>query len=230
MNQKIEMLSTAIAVSFLGVAPPAQAADFGYPTKAPAAVMVSLPPVFNWDGIYFGGQVGGGWGTFTSTDSSGNSSSASGNGGIVYGGFIGNNWIIPGTTFVLGTEIDGNWTNESVTFTAPSTTTIGKENLNASARVRVGMFWDRWLVYMTGGGAYGYGSAQTCSASSCSVTVNEPGIGWTIGGGVDYALPWYGTFTGVLVKYTDLTGLNTSAGASDKFADTEALWRFGFKF
>jgi outer membrane immunogenic protein len=232
----VKLRTLLIAATILGVVP-AMAADLAY--KAPMMAPVSAAPAINWNGFYFGGTVGYGWGNFTSTDDVGNSASMSANGGV-YGAFAGVNYVWPGTNFLLGVEIDGLGTSErgSTPIVANNGRVIGtingSEDFVATARLRGGFTWDRWLFYVTGGGAYGSGSSNNVfNDGTVSPTFHEPGVGWTIGAGFDYILPWFGAnevFTGVLYKYTSLTGLNDSLGGKDTFTDNEILWRLGYKF
>lgn len=232
----MKLRAALLATAMLGVVP-AAAADL-YP-KAQPMLAPAPAPVINWNGFYFGGTVGYGWGTFTSTDDTGDSASLDAN-GFLWGGFAGVNYVFPGTTFLLGVEIDGLGTNES-----GSTAIVGNngkvigsingsEDFVATARLRAGFVWDRWLFYVTGGGAYGSGSSQNVFINGdVSPTFREPGVGYTIGAGFDYILPWFGNnqiFTGALYKYTNLTGLNDSAGGKDTFTDNEILWRIGYHF
>jgi outer membrane immunogenic protein len=174
------LLATLALATALGTA--AQAADLPV-RSAPPAPVVAAAPVFTWTGFYAGVNAGYGWnandddvvipgvGTFEVDDE----------GGFAGGGQIGYNHQIG--SFVLGAEADIQYAD------------IGGDNdfdgiLNGddgddeswfgTVRARAGVAFDRALVYATGGLAYGEVSNGFSSSDDVSV-------GWTIGGGVEYA-------------------------------------------
>jgi len=181
MSTRLNTLLATLALSTaLGTA--AQAADLPVRSAPPAPVVASAP-VFTWTGFYVGVNAGYGWnandddvvipgvGTFEADDE----------GGFVGGGQIGYNHQIG--SFVLGAEADIQYAD------------IGGDNdfdgiLNGddgddeswfgTVRARAGVAFDRALVYATGGLAYGEVSNGFSSPDDVSV-------GWTIGGGVEYA-------------------------------------------
>jgi outer membrane immunogenic protein len=55
----------------------------------------------------------------------------------------------------------------------------------ATARLRLGYGFDRWLAYVTGGGAFGKVEATNVGFGSAS----KSSLGWTVGGGLEYAFP-----------------------------------------
>jgi outer membrane immunogenic protein len=223
-SQKLNMLLAAAALC--GLASRAQAADLGgapQPQYKAAAVPAAI--VSSWTGLYVGGQAGYGWGNFSASGPANFNFSQNANGGL-YGGFAGVNWVVPGTNFLVGAELDAMGANESMTLAGIGT---GTENLIATARMRVGLTFGDWLFYLTGGGAYGNGQATPFGTN---IAFNSPGIGWTIGGGVDYAVTAISPhlFVGALYKYTSLNGDSDSAGDSSKFTDNELLGRVGWRF
>jgi outer membrane immunogenic protein len=179
------------AVSAVVLGSVAMAADLPS-EKGPPVYAPPPPPVFSWTGFYIGGQVGYGWGADPST-STGirdrvTTDPITDTSGIVGGGHIGYNYQI--SQFVLGLEADANGSTERGSITAPSGDVgFGSEEFDASIRARVGIAFDRILVYATGGGAYG----------AFRVGVTDPGVpvtevhypdhfGWTVGGGIEYAI------------------------------------------
>ena len=87
-------------------------------------------------------------------------------------------------------------------FFNPLTIWSAKERWYSTARARLGYAVDKWLFYVTGGAAWmkidsaefvlsipGGGTAQ-CAPLACSVLQSDTRSGWTIGGGVEYALPY----------------------------------------
>ena len=78
---------------------PALGADL--PIKAPVAPIYA-PPLFNWTGWYFGGNVGGGWTQGTVIDASTGGSFGAGNQGtFIGGGQAGFNYQVGNAVFGL---------------------------------------------------------------------------------------------------------------------------------
>jgi outer membrane immunogenic protein len=145
---------------------------------APVAPAAFVPPAYNWTGPYIGINGGGGWGSSTwgFTDSFGVS------GGLI-GGTLGYNWQTG--PWVLGVEGDIDWSS-----LRGSTTTFcpaGCETSNswlATVRGRLGYAFDRFLPYVTGGAAFGDIHAERPGF----VGDRETRAGWTVGGGLEFAL------------------------------------------
>ena len=71
----------------------------------------------------------------------------------------------------------------------------------ATARLRLGYAFDRWLPYLTGGAAFGDVKATRVGLNSAGT--NDVMAGWTVGGGVEYA--FLGNWTAKLeYLYVDL--------------------------
>jgi outer membrane immunogenic protein len=129
---------------------------------------------------------------------------------FVGGGQIGYNWQI--NNFLVGFETDASWTRvragAAVTVVDPfaiqtlTGTTTAHIDWTASLRARVGVTFDRVLLYATGGAALAGGRVN----SSFTMTNPIPGIffpipfsgtntasenftrlGWTVGGGLEWA-------------------------------------------
>jgi len=152
-------------------------------TKAPI-----LAPAFSWTGFYVGGNVGGGWGTSSDTNpafgkpTTGNFAVS----GVLAGGQIGYNWQYQ--SFVAGLESDVDWSGVKgstsngicgLTVCTTSNPWIG------TTRARLGFAVDHWLFYGTGGAAYGNISFNDLPLTSVNGTAAK--IGWTAGGGIEYA-------------------------------------------
>ena len=86
---------------------------------------------------------------------------------------------------------------------------------------RVGIAWDRTLLYVKGGGAYVERSAQvldTCIVAPCGPsTINATGSSdqftWTAGGGIEFALSQNWTIKAEYM-YIDTRDTITSCGAA----------------
>jgi len=176
---------------------PALAADLQRPVvKAPV-----YEPVWNWTGFYIGANGGGGWGrkcwdvVVPSLDLGCHDVS-----GPLAGGQVGFNW--QNGRFVLGAELSGDWANlkgHNVPSVFPAVTDDTHITSLATATVRAGVTWDRALLYVKGGGAWVHekyfhtclgviGQAVCLPVGATPLRASETRTGWTIGGGVEYAL------------------------------------------
>ena len=164
----------------------ALAADLSVPPppRAPVA-FIPPPPVFTWSGIYIGGN--GGYSFGTSTPSLGGLSGAGfSTNGAVAGGTIGGNYQTG--AFVFGVEGDFDWDNIKGNPSACIGCQVSSTWL-ATARGRVGVAWDRLLFYGTGGVAFqNVKFAVTAPPLTAPLATTVNAIGWTAGGGVEYAL------------------------------------------
>ena len=181
----------------------AGAADL--PQRPAAAPFLAPTPVYNWTGIYFGINGGGGWGrqdplNLISNRFDGKSVDFSGG---VFGGTAGAQ--IQSGHVVIGLEADIDWANMKgsatyiptvggipITPAAISATT--NIDWEATARARIGYAEQNWLFYATSGLAVLGAKTNvvlplglTCGSSlqiSCSGTNKQ--IGAALGGGIEY--------------------------------------------
>jgi iron complex outermembrane recepter protein len=144
------------------------------------------PPV-TWTGVYLGINGGFTFGGSNWTDSvTGGSTGDFGTSGFVFGGTLGANYQVE--SLVFGIEADGDWADTSGfgTFTASALCTGGcftTSSWLSTVRGRAGYAFDRFLVYGTGGAAFG--SVRT-NFSNDPVTSSIE-AGWTVGAGVEVA-------------------------------------------
>jgi outer membrane immunogenic protein len=184
---------------------------------APAAPVFQAVPVFTWTGFYVGVNAGWAWGN--NNDSNGVFVPAgtfpdaplasgtlfvpgndNGNEGFTGGGQIGYNYQIG--SFVIGVEADiqGIATdNNNDFFLRPAfipgdvvvAPTGGVRGLDwfGTVRARAGVAFDRWMVFATGGFAYGGGGDNNnfCGGVFFDCNNDDTRTGWTVGGGVEYA-------------------------------------------
>jgi outer membrane immunogenic protein len=182
------IISAVVAISAIAGIGAASAADLpARHTKAPAMV---VDPAYNWTGFYIGLSGGGSESSQSFTSTAGiTTGKFTGSGGLV-GGTIGYNYQV--NKFVFGLEGDASWAN----INANDTTTGGciaefpcSANISflGTARGRLGLAADRWLFYVTGGGAL---ANFTNDQSALSPLAHSSGTkaGWTVGGGVEAAL------------------------------------------
>ena len=209
MRQIITVLLGATALS-IACAPATLAADMS--TKAPMYTKAPMAaPAFSWTGFYLGGDVGYGWGrsSGTGTDSAGLGLTPYDydTNGVIGGGFLGYNYQI--NQFVVGVEADwqvADLKGNSGSFIASGGPYTFSTNVNnyGSLRGRLGYAVDRWLVFATGGWAWGYASTSFAFTGTPPFSTNSGNrSGWTGGGGVEYAITnnWLARLE---YRYTDL--------------------------
>jgi outer membrane immunogenic protein len=165
---------------------PARAADLTPIAQRPATSGY-IPAQFLWTGFYLGVGIGGGWGTAPFLDPFGISTASPSLKGFLVGGVGGINYQI--NSIVLGVEGDfyGSWVKG--TALDPIGDALQTQILWTSTITgRVGWAFDRLLVYGKGGGAFDY-DRDTASQPGGSAAVGSTNhAGWTIGGGVEYAV------------------------------------------
>jgi outer membrane immunogenic protein len=187
------LLST---VALLGLTMTAGAADLPRRTVAPMVAPIMTVPVFTWTGFYVGVNAGYGFGDMNDTRSYNIPA------GLVAPGNPGYN--IQFGAFVAGIEADlqyadlGGRNAEQLgggTFTfAPGginsviTNDVGNLEYFGTVRARLGVAFDRVLVYGTGGFAYG-GTDVGNNFSNFRTGRNndDTSFGYALGGGVEYA-------------------------------------------
>ncbi len=207
----------------------ALAADLPQPGPPPT-YFKAPPPVFTWSGIYIG--INGGYAFGDSNWSSpppptGNFSTD----GFLVGGTIGGNY--QWGQFVLGIEADGDWQNLNGTTynTCGSYGCTTQSDWLATVRGRVGYAWDRVLFYGTGGAAFGDLQAAAGVLPFNSTTQ----IGWTAGGGVEFAFTPNWTAK-VEYLYVDLGTQSCPVGSCSKSGNptsvslTENVVRAGINY
>lgn len=171
------------------------------PVKAPVVAPVSL---YDWNGFYLGGNVGGAW-------SHGSSTTTALNGAFVTsgsrretrfagGGQIGFNYLLS-PNLLAGVEADLNWVDFAGSVTSPdgSNRHDSKFDWFGTVRGRLGWVANNWLLYGTGGWAYGDGRVtrtQIAAAPGAIPPIPAPAgtvetasntrQGWTGGAGVEW--------------------------------------------
>jgi outer membrane immunogenic protein len=142
--------------------------------KSPALV----PPPYTWSGFYIGVNGGGGLGR-SNWDTAG---AFNVDGGLV-GGTIGYNYQFGRA--VLGVEGDLDWSGLRGSTTGagcPAGCTTNDSWLS-TVRGRLGYAADRFMPYITGGGAFGNINASTPGGGGSATNA-----GWTIGAGLEFAI------------------------------------------
>ena len=172
---------------------------------------------YNWTGVYVGVNLGGAWTTSCSslvasapdgaaTFTGGNCPS---DGRFIGGGQVGYNFQMGNVVLGLEGDVGGATSGSqnivrttSGTDEIPGGTYIGSgtqtPGVISTIRARVGYAFDRTLVYFTGGGAFagssGSGSITYTPTGDTAPTATFTGggsgtrSGWTLGGGLEYAV------------------------------------------
>jgi outer membrane immunogenic protein len=176
------------------------AADIYLPQRAPVPYVAAIPPVYNWSGIYIGGNAGVAWNQGSVTDSINGLtfSNNSNNAVFIGGGQVGGNWQIG--ALVFGVEGDFDWlanqNNSNAGTAVPSlggnvVQVISNDRWLTMLTGRVGYAADRWLFYGKGGGAWVGNQSFTVNNTStgASFTSSNGGwnSGWTVGAGIELA-------------------------------------------
>ena len=221
------VLFASVGLVALALAGTAGAADLPRRVAQPVAAPVYMPVAYNWTGFYAG--ISGGWGFGNSSWKNANISTGDFDvSGALIGGTLGYNW--QNGPAVFGIETDLSWSDihgRSHAAVCPD----GCKTTNSwlgTTRGRLGYAIDRWMPYVTGGVAYGdiKGSVPGLAGNS------DTSVGWTVGAGVEFALPGNWTAKGEYL-YVDLGDINCSAancGAPAKIDFTSHIVRAGLNY
>ena len=212
---------------------------------AQIAFAAPAPPVYNWTGFYIGGYAGYGWGRTTARDVGNNNGlpwyilgtefSAKPN-SFIGGAQTGYNFQF--NQFVLGMEADVGYfrLNGSALYdNTPAhsdTSVVSSGTYAATVRGRFGYAFDRTLVYVTGGGFFTNESVQVVSFSTFISPNTSMRSGWTLGGGLEYALSQNWSVKGEYLHYDLGNTTVTLAGTTSRFDIRSAgdLARVGFNY
>jgi outer membrane immunogenic protein len=179
------------SVGAIAIAGSAFAADLPY--RGPPPVYLPPPPIFTWSGLYMGGQIGYAWGSdpivVASVFGGPNAFFNDKPQGVIGGAHLGYNlqfaqWVVGLEGTVDGTSVSG--TRTSVTGVTMSTRT----NVQGSIRGRLGVAFDRVLIYGTGGAAFAGFKDDYAIAFPLFLRESDSKTrtGWTVGGGLEYAV------------------------------------------
>ncbi len=172
---------------------------------------------YNWSGFYVGVHAGYAWGELTSANDSTIDHEPTGG---LFGGQIGYNWQV--NNIVFGVEADLAFS----TIKGDDTSTFGAFTINGdhdmkymgTVRGRLGVAYDRYLFYVTGGFAYSkvVGNINVVGVVSGSDTLNLKG--WTAGGGIEVGLTQNVTAR-LEYLYVDFNETTTSMNLGFPFSD-----------
>jgi outer membrane immunogenic protein len=194
----IRLLFAGAAVAVLALASPASATDLPQ-MAAPTARAPARAVGYNWNGSYIGANIGYSWGKWDSTGTVQNGADSPSVNGVLGGIQIGYNWL-NNNRWLFGLEADIQITGESKSNDWTTTPAVGaflapgvavnntwKFPWFGTARARIGYAPDNWLLYGTGGFAFGQ-TKSTLTTPAISLSESVTKLGWTLGGGAEYAL------------------------------------------
>jgi outer membrane immunogenic protein len=183
-----------------------------------AADLAVSPASYDWSGYYIGVQGGGGWGEseiYAPFDDV--TIDVDIEGGFA-GGHTGALWQFD--TFVVGAEAEANasWIDGETEF-APLNLFNSEIEWFGSLSGKLGFALDRFLIYGTGGLAFG--EIQTGQTAASSFTESQTYFGWTAGAGIDYAVTDQ-IILGLQYRYYDFGEEDfTPAGFDDRDQDVD---------
>lgn len=204
-----------IAASVLAFGAQQAAADGWRPGEpgrwVPGTPMTDSQDVSDWSGFYIGGKAGGIWSDIGWTENFGEFDAPGGAkftpssfaGGVFGGGNIQmGNWV-----FGLEASYLGMGLNQSASPVAPTDTFKTEIEWLLFVEPRLGYSWDRTMVFVKGGWVGGdakfSANGLNSSGAQASFQASEFVDGWTIGGGIEYALhPSF--IIGIDYQYIDL--------------------------
>jgi outer membrane immunogenic protein len=249
--KKLFLGSVALVAVSLGTSA-AFAAERPVPRPVPAYVPPP-PPAYTWSGCYAGASAGTSSGSSQHFDR--NTGTLVGEGtdsfdlsGFIGGGQLGCNW--QWGAWVFGIEGDGSATNKSGQgreLGFPLWIEETQERWLVTARGRLGLtnFWwfgDKTLLYVTGGGAWAKIDASEWLTTNPIATGHQESqtrSGWTVGGGIEYALG-YGWSVKSEFLYVDFGTYTTftnppfaAGGAQNAPHDMKVkdyVWRAGMNY
>jgi outer membrane immunogenic protein len=189
--------------------------------KGPPRSVVSY---YNWTGGYIGISGGYGWGE---SDWVVPAVTVKPKGGLI-GGTLGYNW--QKGAMVYGIEGDMSYSMIKGDVACALGPCEVKNDWLATARLRLGYAFDRWLPYITGGAAFGDVHATRAGVNAGGA--NDVMTGWTAGAGLEYA--FLGNWTAKIeYLYVDLGKFNcsTACGAlSDDVSFQTNVVRAGLNY
>lgn len=209
------------------------------PPRAPATYVPTTAPAYNWGGAYIGINGGGGIGSSNWTGATADSTGSFNTDGFLAGGTIGANF--QASQFVFGVEGDLDYSTFKGSTSSPTThgfcggvTCQTANDWLGTMRARVGYAADRFLIFGTGGAAFGNIEAGLSPPTSYDTT-NK--VGWTAGAGVEVAFTenWTARAEYLFVDLGSGTCATTAsncghAAAGSSVSFTENLVRLGVNY
>jgi len=228
----VRSFAALLLLSLAGLGP-AVGADLPLP---PSPRFDAEPPYAHWGGIYLG--LNGGFSLGSSQWIQGqNATSVFNTDGFLLGGTVGFNY--PVSAVLFGVEADADWStlngsagNCAVNGTGAVAACETKNSVLGTFRARMGYAFDRTLIYVTGGAAFGELRTGLNPPATFNSTTK---VGWAAGTGVEYALTdaWSAKAEYLFVDLgsASCTGpANCGGAAGASVSLTENLMRGGFNY
>lgn len=217
-----KFLLSSVAALGLVAAGAASAADL--PSRKGPVVAPVYAPVFTWTGFYVGANAGYGWGNVNAgTVFNNRTVNIDDLDGFVGGGQVGYNYQMG--QFVVGLEADiqGADLNSGSSFFGDRVRT----EWFGTVRGRVGVAFDRFMPYVTGGWAYG--NVKTTIGGVGSTDKTHTG-GYAIGGGLEYAFTnnWTAKVEYLYVDLGEKTVFNSGVKVGTDFSVVRAGLNYKF--
>lgn len=213
-----KILLSGVAALGILAAGAASAADL--PSRKGPVVAPIYVPAFTWTGFYVGANAGYAWGNVNANGIA----NVGDLDGFTGGGQVGYNYQMG--QFVLGAEADFQGadlnTGNNLGLVRVKTEYYG------TVRARVGVAFDRFMPYITGGWAYG--NVKTSIPALAFSTDRTHAAGYALGAGLEYAFT-NNLIGGVEYMYVDLGEkriLNTATKVGTDFSVVRA--RLSYKF
>ncbi len=139
---------------------------------------------------------------------------------------------------LFGIEADINWTgiDRTIAVGVDDDNLVGQADWFATFRGRIGLTQDRWMVYLTGGGAAArlineYGDPTDLTDRTI---VRDTRWGWTIGAGAEFALAGAWTIKAeyLFIGFEDFTATPVVVGEPGvvRFEDELHVARIGLNY
>lgn len=216
------LLSGVAALGLIAVAGAATAADLPS-RKGPVVAPIVYAPAFTWTGFYVGANAGYAWGNVNAgafrlarTVSIGDID------GFTGGGQVGYNYQMG--QFVLGVETDIQGADLSASNGFGDRV---RTEYFGTVRARVGVAFDRFMPYVTGGWAYG--NVKTSIVGLGSTDKTHTG-GYAVGGGLEYAFTnnWSAKVEYLYVDLGEKNVLNSGVKVGTDFSVVRAGLNYKF--
>lgn len=178
-----------IVAAAILVVPAAHAAD-------ETAFTPAAPVVYDWSGVYAGASVGASWDAFDTLYGAPAIGTDIKSNGFTGGALAGVNF--QNGPYVYGVEADINFKLGDDTSVVAGVPLTAKSDWFSTLRGRAGYAFDRYMIYGTGGLAFG-----DVELSAPGISVSDTRVGWTLGAGLEAALTDNFTLRGEYL-YTDL--------------------------
>jgi outer membrane immunogenic protein len=230
-ERSVRSFVALVVLSVIGLSP-AAAADLPLPSPN----FDANAPYTHWGGAYLG--LNGGFGVGSSQWTEGLiSTSIFNTDGFLVGGTIGFNYPVSAVLFGVEGDLDwsslnGNVGSCGVNGPGAAAACETKNNVLGTVRGRMGYAFDRTLIYLTGGAAFGDVQTGLNPPATFDSTTK---VGWAAGGGLEFAVTdaWSAKAEYLFVDLgmascTSAANCGSAAGAS--VALTENLIRGGFNY